>query len=328
MSKLAEKSFFTEQARKQNPLLGAEDTNGYFHALYRRNRVYGDRLFRPSWVTDIPEGDKPNFWRGFLRVPGKQLKSREEMEELYLAGVSGRDMLEALFLYEYLSMRSGVGFVLILFALPLLIPLFASQTLIFSATWLIWIAYLWLYLEFLADFHSNIPSNGIQMRNEVMRWRAISTRRFSIQKIIVDFITVCLGLFLGILLLMIIIALFVMVTFIGSGIFELLSMFYQTTEVVWIFELFGKNSPAVVMAGILAGIAFAMNLTRGLRQRNAIRGLLKSFESARRDYDAYFLTDVIGDPDAQKWITFFYDYGMPPQEKYLLELVLERFSKR
>ncbi|MDX1971052.1 MAG: hypothetical protein SFY68_00835 [Candidatus Sumerlaeia bacterium] len=327
MSKLAEKSFFTEQARKQNPLLGAEHTNGYFHALYRRNRVYGDRLFRPGWVTDIPEGDKPNFWRGFLRLSRNRIKSSEEMEELYLAGITGRDMLEALFLYEYLSMRSGVGFVLILFALPLLIPLFAFQTLLYPGTWLMWVSYLWLYLEFLADFTTHIPANGIQMRNEVMRWRAISTRRFSINKVIVDFLTVCLGIVVGFVVLLLVIFLLVLISMIGSGIFELISEFYQTMEVGWMFELFGKNGMSMVLAGILGGLAFTMNISRGFRQRNAIRGLLKSFESARRDYDAYFLTDVIRDPDAEKWITFFYDYGMPPKEKYLLELVLERFKK-
>lgn len=313
--------YFSPEKRRQNPILGAEDRNGYFDAMHRRRTLYGKRWFKVTGKTPdgIPVEDRISPFQMLIPKISTKKNYTIDSQDLYLAGVGGRDLLEGLYLLEQVANRNSLTVVLFLFFLPLVF-FFTIASISNPAAWLFWFSYLVLFLEIVQDFKMHLGVGGINMRNELMRWRALSKKRISVLKLFLDLIalTVILALvFVGIFVAVFAIA---VAGFAAVELAKLISAFYTNLGSEFLSTFFIKQGGYQIASIFVFLFAFLLAITRESRRQFALRTILKAFEEGRRDYDAYYLADVQKDhDDAIGWVTFFYDFGISKEEETLFE---------
>ncbi|MGF1573855.1 MAG: hypothetical protein ACFCU1_12390 [Sumerlaeia bacterium] len=322
--------YFSEEERKSNPLLEAEDHNGYFDALNRRRTLYGDRWFKVTGNTPegIPVEDRVPTYRMLMPKISTRNNYTIDSQELYLAGISGRDLLEGLYILEQVTNKQMMNVVVLILFLPLLIFFYFVDASNPSA-WLFWFSYLVLFVELHNDFKVRLNINGVSSRNELMRWRSISNKRIPLIKLFLDFVAILIGIVLVIILLVLgIFLISAIVVFIiqFSGLIKQYLEFISSP--LW-------NSFILDQVGFHVGSAFffwvalLLSITRESRRRKRIHQLIKTFENGRRDYDAYFLCDVVKDQfDGLGWVTYFYDFGMPKEDETLFEKFAKKYTMK
>lgn len=320
--------FFTDEDRNRNPVLGAEFTNGYFDALHRRRTLYGDRWFKVTGNTPegIPVEDRVSPWRMFVPKVGVRKNYTVDSQDLYLAGISGRDILEGLYLLEQVGSRTALKIMMLILALPIFF-LFVIAPILNPAAWLLWLSYLVFYVEVIQDFNIRMGLGGLSMRNELMRWRALAKKRIPLMTLFLDMIAVIIGgILVFILIILVLIFIGILIGIIGSVAVEL-NNFYQFLN-DWKWKAFFVDGLGYqIGALILFVIALNMAFTRETRRQKSICFLIKTFEEGRRDYDAYYLCDVQKDTyDGLGWVTFFYDFGFMKEDKTLFEKFFEYYK--
>lgn len=325
--------FFNDAARKQNPILGAEDTNGYYEALQRQLTVYGDQWFKVTGKTPegIPVEDRISPWR--MLVPklirnSNVRKNTIDSQDLYLAGISGRDMLEGLYIFERVGSRKVVFFWMILLALPF--PFYFTLFPILNPTaWLLLLSYFLFYVEFVQDFNIRISIVGKMYLMERMAWK-LPKKRMTLKRFFLDFIAVNIVSILILIPIILVTVLIILFINLMMTLAERIEEFYVYLD-SWMWRgFFLENQvPYHICAIAVFLIALRMSLTRESRRQNRIRSLIKTFEKGRRDYDAYFLCKVQKDPyDGLGWVTFFYDFGIMKKDKSLFEKWFDYFGIR